>query len=206
VTLDHLVYATIDLEASISVLEARLGVRAMHGGRHPGRGTRNALIALSDRSYLELVGPDPTQADTMAVGWFGVGDLQAPRLVTWAVAHDDLDSLSARATAHGVRLGPVASGSRRQADGSELRWWFTDPATVVADGIVPFFIDWGSSPHPAASAPRGPELQSLRAEHPEPAAVMQALAAVGLEMPVAYAPVPRLIVTLRTAGGIVELE
>ena len=205
-TLDHLVYATIDLEASILDLETRLGVRAMPGGRHPGRGTRNALIGLSERSYLEVIGPDPTQAETTALGWFGVGHLEAPRLVTWAVAHDDLDSLVARAQARGVRLGSVASGSRQRADGAELRWRFTDPATVVADGIVPFFIDWGDSPHPAASAPSGLELVSLRAEHPEPTRVRQALVAVGLEMPVEPGPAPALVATVRTPNGLVELR
>jgi hypothetical protein len=204
--IDHLVYATIDLEESILDLESRLGVRAMHGGQHPGRGTRNALIGLSDRSYVELVGPDPAQAETAAPIWFGIGRLDAPCLVTWAVAHHDLCSLAARAQAQGVRLGPVASGSRQRADGSQLRWRFTDPANVVAGGLVPFFIDWGDSPHPAASAPRGPALESLRAEHPDPMRVRQALAAVGVEMPVEQGSGPALIATLRTASGLVELR
>jgi hypothetical protein len=194
--IDHLVYSTIDVEESVLDLERRLGVRATPGGRHPGRGTRNALIALSDRSYLELVGPDTTQPQTTGARWFEIGRLEAPRLVT----------LAAQARAHGILLGPVVSGSRQAADGSHVRWRFTDPATVVADGIVPFFIDWGDSPHPAASAPRGPELLALRAEHSEPAAVMQALAAVGLEMPVAYGRDPALIAIFRTARGLVELR
>jgi hypothetical protein len=40
----------------------------------------------------------------------------------------------------------LASGSRQRADGSTLFWWFTDPATVAADDIVSFFIDWEDSP------------------------------------------------------------
>jgi Glyoxalase-like domain len=204
--IDHLVYATTDLEKSVADLEARLGVRPVPGGQHPGRGTHNALIALSDRSYLEVIGPDPTQTKTVGPRWFQIDSLDAPRLVTWAVKEAELNKLRAKAKACDICLGPVVSGNRQRSDGACLRWRFTDPATVVADGVVPFFIDWGDSPHPAASAPPGPVLESLRAEHPEPTKVMRALSAVGIKLPVESGPRPALIATLRTAGGLVELR
>ena len=58
---DHLVYATPDVEQSVAELEARLGVRASPGGQHLGLGTYNALLALGEACYLEIVGPDPLQ-------------------------------------------------------------------------------------------------------------------------------------------------
>ena len=204
--IDHLVYSTGHLEKSVVDLETRLGVRPALGGQHPGRGTHNALLALSDRSYLEVIGPDATQAETVSPRWFQIDSLYAPRLVTWAVKEADLNKLRAKAKACGIYLGPVVSGTRQRSDGSCLRWRFTDPTTVVADGIVPFFIDWGDSPHPADSAPRGPVLESLRAEHPEPSVVMRALSAVGIDLPVESGPRPALIATLRTEGGLVELR
>jgi hypothetical protein len=204
--IDHLVYATPDLAASVADLEVRLGVRPAAGGQHPGRGTRNALLALSDRAYLEIVGPDPEQAKPPGGRWFQIDALDAPRLVTWAVKEADPGRIRARAKTSGIELGPVATGSRERADGSTLRWRFTDPAVVVADGIVPFFIDWGDSPHPAAAAPAGPALESLRAVHPEPDFVLRALSALDIELPVQTGPRPGLIAVLRTEQGRVELH
>jgi hypothetical protein len=87
-----------------------------------------------------------------------------------------------------------------------LRWEFTDPATVVAFGLAPFFIDWGTSPHPAATAPRGPVLVALRGEHPNPDRAREPLAALGVDLPVDRGSAPALVATLRTVSGVVELR
>jgi len=106
----------------------------------------------------------------------------------------------------GVPLGPVTAGSRVRTDGEVLSWKFTDPAAVVANGLVPFFIDWGSSPHPAASAPSGPTLVGFRAEHPAPARVRSELSVLNIDLPVMAGRAPRLIATLLTRRGERHLE
>lgn len=204
--IDHLVYATPDLDAGVDGLERLLGVRAAPGGSHPGRGTRNALIALGPACYLEILGPDPAQAVASSPRWFGIDRVQRPRLVGWAAKATGLGTLVAEAARGGVRLGAVGAGSRHRPDGVPLRWAFTDPATVVAGGIVPFFIDWGDSPHPAATAPGGPGLISMRAQHPDPRAVRRLLASLAVELPVEAGPRATLIASLATNGGQVELR
>jgi hypothetical protein len=71
---------------------------------------------------------------------------------------------------------------------------------------VPFFIDWGGSPHPAASAPAGASLVALRAEHPDPGDVATLLGNLELDMPVTKGPKAALIAVLETSRGLVELR
>lgn len=203
---DHLIYGAPDLDAAIDDLQWRLGVRAAPGGRHPGQGTRNAVLALGATTYLEILGPDPDQPGPDRPRWLGIDALEAPRLVAWAARGSDLRSLVADARRHGIELGSVMSGSRERPDGTVLAWELTDPRQVVAGGVVPFYIDWGRSPHPARSAPSGLELVHLRAEHPGPRGVRTILEQLGLDLPVAAGPAPALIATLRTPRGTLELR
>jgi Glyoxalase-like domain len=203
---DHLVYATPDLQLGIDAIEKQLGIKATAGGQHPGLGTRNALVALGPTSYLEIIGPDPEQPKPSGPRRFGIDDLKAPRIVRWVVKSSDLTAVAEKAAKAGVRLGPLASGSRRRPDGVVLAWRYTDPATVVADGLVPFFIDWGSSPHPALTAARGATLVQLRAEHPDAPRVQKMLDDLGLDLRVSQASRPAIIATIDGPRGRVELR
>jgi catechol 2,3-dioxygenase-like lactoylglutathione lyase family enzyme len=203
---DHLVYAVPDLDAAVADLERRLGVRATPGGQHQGRGTRNALIALGPDSYLEILAPDPAQRAPAGGRWFGVDERAPARLAGWAAKGSDLRRVAASATERGVPLGPVVAGSRQRPDGVTLTWTLTDPGVSPALSLLPFFIDWAASPHPAATAARGPVLESLRGEHPRPDLAREPLAALGIDLPVDPGPRPALVALLRTVSGLVELR
>lgn len=204
--LDHLVYATPDVDASIATLQARLGVAPVAGGSHPGLGTRNALLALGPRCYLEIVGPDATQPPPDGARWFGIDALTTPRLATWCAAARDLPEVHTRAHAAGVPLGDVRAGGRVRPDGVRLAWHVTSPFTVLGDGLVPFFIDWGTSPHPADTAPTGVRLVALTAEHPDAESVAAHYAALGIDVPVRTATTPGLVAQLDTPLGRVTLR
>jgi len=203
--IDHLVYATPDVEATIEELERRLGVRATPGGSHPKRGTRNALITIGASSYLEIVGPDSAQS-VAGPRWFGIDGLTAPRLVTWAAKSNDLDGLAEHAADRGVSIGAIMSGGRARPDGSTISWRNTDPTTWLGDGIVPFFIDWGESDHPSSAAVPGPPLVALRAEHPSPARVRAVLETLGIDLDVAAGSRPRLVATFAAGRGSMDLS
>lgn len=203
---DHLVYATPDLDRAIDEIEKLIGVRATAGGQHPQWGTRNALIALGPTTYLEILGPDPEQPPPKEPRPLGLDGLKESRLVAWFVSSSDLEQVRSEAVRNGVPLGEIKSGSRRRTDGVQLSWKFTDPSAAVADGIVPFFIDWGDSPHPAHAAAKGATLVSLRAEHPEADKVREMLRRLRVDLPLEHGPTPSLIATIDSPRGRVELR
>jgi len=206
VLIDHLVYATPDLDLGIATIERLLGVRATAGGRHPGAGTRNALVALGPGTYLEIVGPDRTQPQPEQPRWFRIDEIDAPRLVTWAAKVDSIDQISRKARRLGVGLGGIVAGSRRRDDGVLLAWRYTNPRTVVGDGIIPFLIDWGTTPHPSESAAQGASLITLRAEHPQPEPIRDVARRLGLSLQIDRGSQPALVATIASLRGEVELR
>ncbi len=204
---DHLIYAAPDLDAGVERLESILGVRAVPGGRHPGYGTRNALLALGPETYLEVLAPDPDGPEPERPRLFGIDRLDAPGLAAWVAKESDLEGRVEAADRRGVRLGEILSGGRERPDGSVLAWRLTDPHVVLGDGIVPFLIDWGTTESPARAAPKGCTLLRLRAEHPDPARIGEMLLALGVELAVEVelGRAPALIATIGTARGEVEL-
>jgi hypothetical protein len=200
------VYAVLDLEAGIADLEQRLGVRATPGGSHRGLGTRNALLALGPDVYLEIIGPDPDQPEPARPRPFGIGGLEGGRLVTWAVKADDLDRHVERARGAGYDPGEVRTMSRDRPDGVRLEWRLTLRAEPAGDGLVPFLIDWGTTPSPAIQAAAGCRLVALRGVHPRIAEVSPLLLALGVDLALDPAPVAGLVAVLDTPLGQVELR
>jgi hypothetical protein len=203
--IDHLVYAAPDLEGACADLQARLGVRPSTGGQHIGRGTHNALLDLGDGAYLEVIAPDPSQPPPTRPRPFGLDRLALARLVTWAAKAPAIEDRVARAKASGYDPGSVQAMSRARPDGVTLAWKLTQREEPAADGLVPFLIDWGETPHPSTTAVRGCRLISFRAEHPSPGSVLPLLAAIGEPLEVREGPHPRLIAEIATPRGRVEL-
>lgn len=202
--IDHLVYGAPDLAAAVDDLEGRLGVRADAGGKHPGIGTHNALLALGPRTYLEVIAPDPDQPQPANPRPLGIDELTAPRPVGWALGCEDIDAAVATARQRGYDPGDPIDMQRTAPAGEVLRWRLT--LNALSGGPLPFLITWGDTPHPAASAPRGVLLESLDVEHPEPAQIAGALAALGADLAVKKAAGVALVAHVRCRAGIEEVR
>ncbi|GGU91788.1 hypothetical protein GCM10010211_68130 [Streptomyces albospinus] len=180
-TLDHLVYATPDLDRTVAEIAELTGIRPVRGGSHPGRGTRNELLGLGGGGYLEIIGPDPEQSAPQRPRWFGIDALTGPRLVTWAVRVTGIADRVAAARARGHDPGAPVAMSRRTPDGTRLTWQLTPPGAGA--GITPFLLDWGTTPHPSGAGLPVLPLVSLTATHPDPPAAQAELAALGVRWP-----------------------
>ena len=204
--LDHLVYATADLEATFAAFERATGVRPAPGGRHPGRGTRNYLVGFSDTAYLEIIGPDrespPAVPGALA---FGIDRLTGPRLVTWAVRPADLDTAVVAAREAGADHGSPRPMSRATPSGDLLSWRLAADDPRPFDGVVPFLIDWGSTPHPARSGLPRVELTAFEGSHPDPDGVSRVLQAIDVTLPVTGGT-PGLRCQIVGPGGSLELS
>lgn len=157
--LDHILLGCSDLDEGIAFVEKHTGVRAAFGGVHPGRGTRNALLSLGERHYLEIIAPDPAQSGVP--DRLGLQKLTEPRIVGWAAHPGNLDDFAARLHAVGLAFDGPTPGSRKRPDGQLLQWK-TLNLHDDSGGLLPFFIEWSTdTAHPSVDAPRGCHLESF---------------------------------------------
>ena len=204
--LDHLLLGCSDLERGIAFVEEHTGVRAAFGGVHPGRGTRNALISLGERSpqepnprrYLEIIAPDPKQAGVEQ--YSTIAKLKEPRLIGWAAHRDDLDQFAAQLRQEGVEFDGPQPGSRQRPDAKVLHW----KALRLKDdhgGLLPFFIEWcAGTTHPSVDAPRGCHLESFELLSPDPDALSKTTEQLGLGVAISKATSPQILAVVNCAG------
>ncbi len=163
--LDHIMYAVSDLEKGVDEIERLTGVRAAPGGAHPGQGTRNALLSLGERQYLEIIAPDPAQPLSGTLGE-ELERHQFSGIRTWAVAVDDFFIIMPVLDRFGYQYR-IVEMSRTRPDGVELAWQIMQVSGHGFGYFMPFFIDWLRSPHPAGDTPGGCLLSEFSIQLPE---------------------------------------
>ncbi len=205
---DHILLGAADLESAIAWVERKTGVKAEPGGSHPGAGTRNALISLGGRRYLEIIAPDPKQ--TAFNFQIDIRKLTEPRLITWAAATTDIEAVAKKARAAGYQIFGPRDGSRARPDGNVLQWKTLGVMNKLGlEGVepIPFFIQWAAgSLHPSQDSPKGCELQSFEIGHPAREEILAALKRLGIEAKVTQSTKITITAALKTPKGRVELS
>jgi len=160
------------------------------GGVHPGRGTRNALLSLGERRYLEVIAPDPAQSEI--VHYPQLRSMTDPRLIGWAVHPPDIAAVAKQLRENKVEFKGPDDGSRKRPDGRVLNW----KTINLADdrhGLLPFFIEWSAdSVHPSKDAPAKCTLDYFEVMSADPEELAAALKRIGLDLPVQRSDKARL--------------
>ncbi|MDX6681988.1 MAG: hypothetical protein QOG94_2027 [Solirubrobacteraceae bacterium] len=129
--IDHVIYATSDLDAAARRVEQQLGLEAVAGGRHDGIGTHNRIVPLGG-GYLELLAvADAQEAASSELGSALLARIEDARegLMGWAVFVDDVHAVSSR-------LGTSLLTVTRQG----LSAYLTGLRESLREPCLPFFI------------------------------------------------------------------
>ncbi|GAA3677504.1 hypothetical protein GCM10022376_16030 [Yimella lutea] len=157
---DHVVYAA-EAEGLIPTakrLGEALGVEPGDSGVHPRFGTRNVIIPLANRRFIEVVevldhpasdkapfGQAVRARSEQGGGWLG-----------WVVEVADMGA------AEKLVGRTAAPGNRHRPDGTEVTWTQLGVKGLMSDAQVPFFIAWdGNAPHPSEIGDTAADLRAM---------------------------------------------
>ena len=193
--IDHIMIGVADLDEGIRAFEKATGVTPFRGGKHPSRGTENALVSLGGGAYLEIIAPQhdapPNEMVTALRG------LQGPALAGWAVHVVGANDAAARLKDAGFTASPPQPGSRVTPQGATLEWT-TFGVTNLQSASAPFFIEWGAkTKHPSLTSPGGCSIAAFQVRDPAGDDLSRLMAALGVKADVAKAAAPHMHLELR---------
>jgi Glyoxalase-like domain len=176
---DHLVVAIRSLPEGIAEFESLTGIKPVVGGKHPDRGTENALVSLADGGYLEIIAPQP--GATLSTVDERMLTLEHLRIIDWSVRVSGVETGIETLRDAGFSVQLVRPGSRVTPSGERLEW----TTFGLADrslSMAPFFICWSpGTKHPSTNAPGGCTLTGLTVQDPAADRLAAVLSALGVD-------------------------
>jgi len=159
--LDHVSFAVgaDGLAGTTAELGRLLNAQFVDGGVHPRFGTRNMILPLKNRQYLEIVEVlDHPASDKAAFGKAVRERSDAGGgWMAWCVSVDDMAEVERRIGRHAV------PGNRHRPDGFNLQWRQIGTSSMRADPQLPYVTSWDIDPseHPSQMAESDIELVAL---------------------------------------------
>lgn len=136
---DHFIVLVNHLDTGIETYQ-RLGFEVRVGGEHPAFGSHNALVALADGAYIELVAFKDTARAAQTFWGAAVAKLRAGEgFGGWVLASNALANDVARLRQRALRVSEPSAGARVRPDGQRVEWHIAlcDDSPV---GLLPFLI------------------------------------------------------------------
>ena len=200
---DHLVVAIRSLPEGIAEFERLTGIKAGVGGKHPGRGTENALISFGGRKYLEIIAPQA--GVSLSPRDEAMRSLERLHIIDWAVSVNSVERAVDTLRTAGFATTPAQPGARVTPAGERLEW----TTFGLADrgiAVAPFFINWhAGTKHPATTAPGGCELATLTIADPASDRLAKALGALGVPEIAYVKGAPRIEARVKCGDRTVKL-
>jgi len=211
--LDHLVIAAETLQQGVDYVRSTLAVEIPGGGVHKSMGTHNHLMQLGNNAYIEVIAINPQAAIPQHPRWFNLDDAlmraslqRQPRLITWVMNTADI-----KAVAHDSAF-PIGIPTELSRDALSWQVGLTEDGRLLANGLVPYVIQWHTQQHPSGSMmDRGCRFKSLEIYHNRPDWLHSVLASMGADHLVSIHPLPDsetpyLSANIETSTGIVSLD
>lgn len=136
---DHFVLLVNELNRAIKTWRD-LGFEARPGGEHPNSGTHNALVALADGTYIEILAFKDTSLAEKSRWRDGVRMLHLREgFGAFVLGSNDLSRDVERFKANGINISESIAGSRVRPDGQTVAWR-SSFVENSATGFMPFII------------------------------------------------------------------
>jgi len=136
---DHFIILVNNLDAAIQTYR-RLGFDAQPGGEHPAFGSHNALIALADSTYIELVAFKDSALAAKSFWRAGVERLRVSEgFGGFVLASNDLTNEVGQIKQRSLIYDEPQAGARVRPDGQRVEW-HTAMFGGSPVGLMPFLI------------------------------------------------------------------
>lgn len=200
--IDHIVYAVPNLEQACDKLEDILEVKPVFGGYHKTIGTKNALVNLGDKCYLEILAIDEQNELINGPRWMGVDFLENAQITRWAINSESLLSDQQILRQYNLNMGEIFAGSRETPSGSLLQWEMILPLALPKIELAPFMVNWSpSSIHPTEALDDKCSLIGIDFHQADSDSTKKLFESLGIDKQIQPSSESKIVIQIKTPSG-----